>query len=125
MKEKNCGACGQYFGKDEADEKGFHSAKFCDAVEYPTYEEVMKALEETAPENWLVNDDYHFLGVNHPSLTNDQYIAFGDVNGYFGFNDINGDVCGHMEGITEPTKIAESFWKQLQAFYPELIKENN
>jgi hypothetical protein len=31
--EKNCGACGQFFGKDEADEIGFHSAKFCDASE--------------------------------------------------------------------------------------------
>ena len=28
---KLCGACGQYFLKDEADELGYHLAKFCDA----------------------------------------------------------------------------------------------
>lgn len=31
--KKNCGACGQFFGKDEADEIGYHLAKFCDASE--------------------------------------------------------------------------------------------
>jgi hypothetical protein len=31
--KKNCGACGQFFGKDEADELGYHLAKFCDASE--------------------------------------------------------------------------------------------
>ena len=28
---KNCGACGFYFGQDEADEERNHLAKFCDA----------------------------------------------------------------------------------------------
>ena len=31
--KKNCGACGQFFSKDEADELGYHLAKFCDASE--------------------------------------------------------------------------------------------
>jgi hypothetical protein len=29
--EKNCGACGQFFNKAQADEKGFHLAVLCDA----------------------------------------------------------------------------------------------
>jgi hypothetical protein len=29
--EKNCGACGQFFNKAQADEQGFHLAIFCDA----------------------------------------------------------------------------------------------
>lgn len=92
-------------------------------LNYPSYEEMIKALEETAPEGWIVNDDYHFLGINHPSLTNEQYIAFGDVNGYFGFNDTNADtICGDMENLTDPTEIANSFWFQLKEFYPELFK---
>jgi hypothetical protein len=89
---------------------------------YPSYEEMQKALEQTAPEGWIVSDEYHFIGVNHPSLTNEQFISFGDVNGYFGFNDTNADtVCGYMEGITDPAEIAKSFWDQLKEFYPELF----
>jgi hypothetical protein len=29
--EKNCGACGQFFNKAQADGKGFHLAVLCDA----------------------------------------------------------------------------------------------
>ena len=92
-------------------------------TEYPTYEEMMKALEESAPEGWVVSDEYHFIGVTHASLTNEQAISFGNVNGCFGFNDTFADkVCGDMENIYEPAKIAESFWGQLKEFYPELFK---
>ena len=92
-------------------------------AEYPTYEEMIKALEESAPEGWTINDDYHFIGVDHFLLTDEQYISFGNVNGCFGFNDTPADkVCGDMENIYEPAKIAESFWGQLKEFYPELFK---
>ena len=95
-------------------------------IKYPPFEKVLKALEQSAPEGWTVNDDYHFLGVDHPLLTNEQYIAVGNVNGCFGFNDTNADtVCGDMEGITDPDKIAKSFWDQLKEFYPELFKKEN
>jgi hypothetical protein len=92
-------------------------------TEYPNYEEMMKALEESAPEGWTISDEYHFIGVTHPSLTNEQAISFGDVNGCFGFNDTNADtVCGDMENIYEPALIAKSFWAQIKEFYPELFK---
>ena len=29
--EKNCGACGQFFNKSQADVEGFHIAILCDA----------------------------------------------------------------------------------------------
>lgn len=32
-KVENCGACGQFFDKAEADAEGYHLAKFCDAAE--------------------------------------------------------------------------------------------
>lgn len=31
--EFNCGACGQYFEQDQADENNHHLAEFCDASE--------------------------------------------------------------------------------------------
>lgn len=31
--EKNCGACGQFFNKQQADAEGFHLAIFCDATD--------------------------------------------------------------------------------------------
>jgi hypothetical protein len=31
--EKNCGACGQFFNKAQADAEGFHLAVLCDANE--------------------------------------------------------------------------------------------
>lgn len=30
--EKNCGACGQFFDKSQADADGFHRDIFCDAA---------------------------------------------------------------------------------------------
>lgn len=93
-------------------------------LKYPTREEMLIKLEETAPKGWLVNDEYHFVSVDHPSLTEEQMIAFGNVNGCFGFNDTNADtVCGDMEGITNPNEIAQNFWDQVKEFYPELFKE--
>lgn len=94
--------------------------------EYPTHQEVRTALEATAPIGWIVSNEYHFIGVNHQALTQDQFIAVGDVNGHYGFNDENADtVCGDMKGITDPAKIAKSFWFQVSEFYPELFKEQN
>jgi hypothetical protein len=46
---------------------------------------------------------------------------FGDLNGYFAFNDCL-DVCGDMEGITNADEIAKSFWQQISEIYPNLIK---
>lgn len=31
--ERNCGACGQFFDKSQADAEGFHLAIFCDAAD--------------------------------------------------------------------------------------------
>jgi transcription elongation factor Elf1 len=31
--EFNCGACGQYFDQDQADENNYHLADFCDAYD--------------------------------------------------------------------------------------------
>jgi len=93
-------------------------------LKYPTREEMQIKLEETAPEGWIVSDEYHFIGVVHPSLTEEQFIAFGNANGCFGFNDTNADtVCGDMEGIYNPEEIAYEFWFQVKEFYPELFKE--
>lgn len=97
-----------------------------DNAKYPTPAEMFTKLQETAPKGWIVSDEYHFIGVNHPALTQDQFIAFGNVNGCFGFNDENANtVCGDMEGIYNPDEIAESFWDQVAEFYPELFKESN
>jgi hypothetical protein len=94
--------------------------------DYPTTEEMFNKLKETAPAGWVVSDEYHFIGVNHPALTQEQFIAFGNVNTYFGFNDENADtVCGDMEIIYNADEIAQSFWFQLSEFYPELFKESN
>jgi hypothetical protein len=95
-------------------------------LKYPTSEEMFNKLKETAPIGWVISDEYHFIGVNHSALTNEQFIAFGNVNGCFGFNDENANtVCGDMEGITNPDEIAKEFWFQLSEFYPELFKEIN
>jgi len=95
------------------------------AFKYPTKEEMFIKLKETAPEGWSVDDQYHFIDVGHPSLTEEQIIAFGNANGCFGFNDLNADtVCGDMEGIYNPDEIAQNFWFQVKEFYPELFKEN-
>jgi hypothetical protein len=94
---------------------------------YPTPELVRNATKETAPEGWIISAEYpDFIGVNHPSFTNEQFIFMGDVNGHFGFNDQPADiVCGDMENLFDPKEIAASFWKQLAAFYPELLKGEN
>ena len=95
-------------------------------LKYPTHKEVREALETTAPTGWTISDEYHFIGVNHQALTQNQFIAVGNVDGYYGFNDEDAnEVIGDMEGITDPAKIAESFWIQLSKFYPELFKEQN
>jgi hypothetical protein len=94
------------------------------AFKYPTLDEMYLKLKETAPDMWSVLDDYHFIGVYHYALTEEQHIAFGNANGCFGFNDLNADtVCGDMEGIYNADEIAQNFWFQVKEFYPELFKE--
>jgi hypothetical protein len=95
-------------------------------MNYPTSEEMFNKLKETAPIGWVVSDEYHFIGVNHSALTQEQFIAFGNVNGCFGFNDENADtVCGDMEGITNPDEIAKEFWDQIAGFYPQLMEKES
>ena len=90
--------------------------------EMATVEEVLNATQETAPEGWTVSHEYpDCVGVTHNQLTEDQFIMFGDVNGYFAFNDCL-DVCGDMENLTDADEIAESFWQQIAEIYPDLVK---
>jgi hypothetical protein len=92
-------------------------------IKYPTVEQVLKATQDLAPKGWIVSPEYpDQIGVHHPTLTDDQFISFGDVNGYFTFNDAFSDGCGgSMEGITAAVEIAISFWQQVSTFYPNLI----
>ena len=95
-------------------------------LKYPTHQEVITALEATAPTGWVVSNEYHFIGVNHQALTQNQFIAVGNVDGYYGFNDEDADtIWGDMENITDPAEIANEFWYQLEEFYPKLFKEQN
>jgi hypothetical protein len=87
-----------------------------------TVQEVLSATQETAPEGWTVSHEYpDCVGVTHSTLTNDEFIMFGDVNGYFAFNDCL-DVCGDMEELTDAKEIASSFWQQIAKIYPNLVK---
>jgi hypothetical protein len=93
-------------------------------LKYPKLNEMHLKLEETAPKGWKISEGFHFISVEHPSLTEEQFIAFGNANGCFGFNDLNADtVCGDMEEIYNPDEIAYEFWFQVKEFYPELFKE--
>jgi hypothetical protein len=94
----------------------------CD--EMATVDEVLNATDDLAPEGWTVNHEYpDSVGVTHPTLTDDQFIMFGDVNGYFAFNDVNAaDVCGSMENLTDAKEIAANFWQQIAEIYPNLVK---
>jgi hypothetical protein len=93
-------------------------------IQYPTPEQVRIETEKLAPKGWTISAEYpDFIGVNHPTFTNEQFVFMGDVNEHFGFNDQPADiVCGDMEGLTDPKEIAASFWRQLADFYPELLK---
>jgi hypothetical protein len=95
-------------------------------IQYPTPEQVRIETEKLAPVGWVVTYEWpDQIGVHHPTLTDDEFISFGDVNGHFSFNDVYADpICGYMEGLTDPKEIAESFWQQLAKFYPDLLKEN-
>jgi hypothetical protein len=90
--------------------------------DFPTVQEVLKATQATAPDGWIVSYEYsNEIGVHHPSLSDDQFISFGDVNGHFSFNDCL-DVCGSFEELTSADEIAASFWQQVAKIYPDLIK---
>jgi hypothetical protein len=94
-------------------------------TKYPTPEQVRKETEKLAPVGWIVSHEYpDQIGVHHPTLTDDEFISFGDDNGFFLFNDVKADpVVGSMQDLTDPKEIAESFWQQLAKFYPDLVKE--
>ena len=94
-------------------------------IQYPTPEQVRKETAKLAPKGWTVSHEYpDQIGVTHQSLDDFQFISFGNVNGHFSFNDVYADpICGSMESLTDPKEIAESFWKQLGEFYPELIRD--
>ena len=93
--------------------------------EYPKVHEVLEVMQENAPAYWRISYEYpDSIGVYHPSfVSDDQFIMFGDVNGYFAFNDVPADkVVGSMEEIYTPEEIVKSFWNQIANFYPQLIK---
>ena len=92
---------------------------------YPTVEEVLEEMQKTNPIGWRLTYEYpDSIGVwNNEFTSDDQFIMFGDVNGYFAFNDQPADkVTGSMENIYSPQEIVQSFWNQLKEFYPELVK---
>ena len=92
--------------------------------DYPSVQEVLTATQETAPVGWIVTAEYpDSIGVTHNKLTDDQFIMFGDINGYYAFNDCwNNGANGTMENLTDAAEIAASFWQQIAAIYPDLIK---
>ena len=89
-----------------------------------TVYEVLELTEKLAPEGWTVNHEYpDQIGVHHPKLTDDDFISFGDINGFFSFNDAYSNGCGgSMEGLTDAAEIAASFWLQVGKCYPDLVK---
>jgi hypothetical protein len=96
-------------------------------IKYPTVEQVLKATQHLAPKGWTVTAEYpDSVGVHHPTLTDEQFIMLGDINGHFSFNDVPAtDVCGSMEGITAPAEIAATFWVEVGKHYPELTQERD
>jgi hypothetical protein len=93
-------------------------------LDYPPVHIVLKEMEKDCPPWWRLSYEYpDSIGVYHPSfISDDQFIMFGDVNGYFAFNDVYADkVCGSMERIYEPAEIVASFWQQMKEIYPELF----
>jgi hypothetical protein len=92
-----------------------------------TVYEVLEATEYIAPKGWTVNHEFpNSVGVHHPTLTDDQFIMLGDVNGYFSFNDVPATtVCGSMEGLTAAAEIAATFWVEVGKHYPELTQERD
>jgi hypothetical protein len=94
------------------------------AKDMASVEAVLNATQEIAPKGWTVTAEYpDSVGVTHPTLTDDQFIMLGDVNGYFAFNDaFNSGANGAMENLTNAAEIAANFWQQIAAIYPDLVK---
>jgi hypothetical protein len=92
-----------------------------------TVYEVLELTEKLAPKGWTVNHEFpNSVGVHHPTLTDDQFIMLGDVNGYFSFNDVPATtVCGSMENMTAAAEIAATFWVEVGKHYPELTQERD
>jgi hypothetical protein len=90
-----------------------------------TVEEVLNATKETAPKGWTVSHEYpNCVGVTHLTFTDEEFIMLGDINGFFSFNDTDAEtICGDMEDLTDAKEIAESFWKQVGATYPQLMEK--
>lgn len=96
-------------------------------MNYPEVTTVLPFVESLAPKDFVVTYEYeNSIGIDHPTFTDDQMIMFGDVNGYFAFNDSFGsEVSGDMERIYDPKEIAESFWNQISKIYPDLFDSKN
>ena len=85
--------------------------------------DVFAELEKTAPEGWIISVEYPaYIGITHKSFYDSDFIALGDINGYFSFNDERDAINGSMENLTDPQEIAASFWEQIAVFYPEQMK---
>lgn len=95
--------------------------------QYPSVKKVLKATQHLAPKGWIVTAEYpDQIGVHHSDLTDEQFISFGDINGFYSFNDAFSDGCGgSMEGITAPAEIAAIFWVEVGKHYPELTQERD
>jgi hypothetical protein len=88
---------------------------------YPKVSDVFEVVKNTAPSSWVVSYEYpDDIGVKHPTLTNDNFILLGDVNGYFAWNDSVG-TGDQLENIYEVTEIASTFWEQVSKIYPDLF----
>ena len=92
----------------------------------PTLADVLGELETTAPKDWWVSIEYpNFIAVSHPTFNDEQMIALGDINGFYSFNDAKANpVVGDMKDLTDAQEIAVSFWQQISAIYPDLMKGN-
>lgn len=93
--------------------------------EMATVADVLGEVQATAPKGWCVSLEYpNFIAASHSTLNDEQMIALGDLNGFFSFNDTKADpVLGDMEGMTDATEIAGSFWQQISKFYPDLMEK--
>ena len=75
--EKNCGACGQFFNKSQADAEGFHRSIFCDAAD-----ELDIVSEKLT--NLINNTERYLLTKNSVFFDDEGYKNHlkGEVSGY-------------------------------------------
>ena len=75
--EKCCGACGQFFNKQQADGEGFHLAIFCDAAD-----ELDQVSEKLT--NLINNTERYLLSKNSVFFDDEGYKNYlrGEISGY-------------------------------------------